>query len=55
MSRIRISLDYWLMELNIDVAIESYATLTGCNCKDKATQNWNFVIIQANIMHSYKI
>ena len=34
-SGMRISLDYQPIEVNIDVATESYAT--ECNCKDKAT------------------
>ena len=34
-SGIRISLDYQPIEVNIDVATESYAT--ECNCKDKTT------------------
>ena len=33
--RIRISADYRLIEVNIDVAMESYTT--GCNRKDIAT------------------
>ena len=40
-----ISLDYQPIEVNIDVAIESYAT--ECNCKDKATRIRNFVVSQA--------
>ena len=43
--RMRISLDYQPIEVNTDVATESYAT--ECNCKDKATQIRNFVVSQA--------
>ena len=39
-----ISLDYQVIEVNIDVAIESYAT--GYNCMDKATQICYFVLNQ---------
>ena len=38
----RISLDYRHIEVNIEVATESYTT--ECNCKDKATQIRNFVL-----------
>ena len=41
----RISLDYRLIEVNIDVATESHTT--GCNYKDIATQIRNFIINQA--------
>ena len=40
-----ISLDYQPIEVNTDVATESY--VTECNCRDKATQMRNFVISQA--------
>ena len=40
-----ISLDYQPIEVNTDVATESYTT--ECNCKDKATRIWNFVVSQA--------
>ena len=43
----RISLDYQPIEVNIDVATESYAT--ECNCEDKATRIRNFVVSQAYI------
>ena len=43
----RISLDYQPIEVNIDVATESYAT--ECNCEDKATRVRNFVVSQAYI------
>ena len=44
-SRMRISLDNRLIEVNIDIITESYAT--GCNCKDIATRIPNFVVNQA--------
>ena len=44
-SEMRISLDYQPIEVNTDVATESYAT--ECNCKDKATRIRNFVVSQA--------
>ena len=44
-SGMRISLDYQPIEVNTDVATESYAT--ECNCKDKATRIRNFVVSQA--------
>ena len=44
-SRMHISLDYQPIEVNTDVATESYAT--ECNCKDKATRIRNFVVSQA--------
>ena len=44
-SVMRISLHYQPIEVNADIATESYAT--ECNCKDKATQIRNFVVSQA--------
>ena len=35
LSRMRVSLDYRLIEVNIDVTSESY--VTGYNCKNRAT------------------
>ena len=46
-SGMRISLDYQPIEVNTDIATESYAT--ECNCKNKATQIQNFVISQAYV------
>ena len=43
-SGMRTSLDYQPIEVNTDIATESYAT--ECNCKDKATRIRNFVISQ---------
>ena len=45
MSRMRISLHYRLIEVEIDVATENHTT--GCNYKDIATQIQNFVVNQA--------
>ena len=51
-SGMRISLDYQPIEVNADVATESYAT--ECNCKDKATRIWNFIFMfHNNTMVSY--
>ena len=44
-SGMRISLGYQPIEVNTDVATESYAT--ECNCKDKTTRLRNFVVSQA--------
>ena len=43
-SGMRISLGYQPIEVNTDVATESYAT--ECNCKDKTTRLRNFVVSQ---------
>ena len=40
-----IFLDYQPIEVDTDVATETYAT--ECNCKDKATEIRNFVVSQA--------
>ena len=42
MSKMLTSLDYQLIEVNIEIATESYAT--GYNHKDRSIQIWNFVI-----------